>query len=103
MLNYKSQPKEVDKFMEKWQEKAEYWFIKYVSRKFGDYQSFIDDMLSRSFNERKTIVSDYVEYNPQNGVNWIVCGIARYYDKVSLPYYQTCAFCYYKTAASMRV
>ena len=103
MLNYKSKPKEVDEFMNKWQKKAEYWFIKYVSRKFGDYQSFIDDMLSRSFNERKTIVSDYVEYNPEKGVNWIVCGIARYYEKVSLPYYQTCAFCYYKTAASTRV
>ena len=61
MLNYKSKPKEVDEFMNKWQKKAEYWFIKNVSRKFGDYQSFIDDMLSRSFNERKTIVSDYVE------------------------------------------
>lgn len=103
MLNYKSKPKEVEKFMEKWQDKAEYWFVKDVSRKFGDYDSFINDMLSRSFNERRTIVGDYVKYNPQNGVNWIVCGIARYYDKVSLPYYQTCAFCYYETAASMRV
>ena len=55
MLNYKSQPKEVEKFMEKWQDKAEYWFVKDVSRKFGDYDSFINDMLSRSFNERRTI------------------------------------------------
>lgn len=101
MLNYKSKPKEVDEFMNKWQKKAEYWFIKNISKQYDCYQSFINAMLSKAFHGRKTIISDYVEYNPEKGVNWIVCGIARYYDKFALPYYETCMFCYYKTAASM--
>ena len=101
MLNYKSKPKEVDEFMNKWQKKAEYWFIKNVSKQCGSYQSFIDTMLTKAFQERKTVVSDYVEYNPQKDVNWIICGIARYYKKYALPYYETCIFCYYKTVASM--
>ena len=61
MLNYKSKPKEVDEFMNKWQKKAEYWFIKNISKQYDSYQSFINAMLSDAFHKRKTIISDYVE------------------------------------------
>ena len=36
MLNYKSKPKEDDEFMNKWQKKAEYWFIKKISKKHSE-------------------------------------------------------------------